>query len=389
MHALNPHTFSSLPIMAATSRRTFVKTLSAGLGAAALPGVAFAGAAPAILPARLRRTLPADTLGFALVGLGNYATNNLAPAFAHTTHCRLTGIVTGTPAKEAVWMERHGIPAANVYNYETYERMADNPDIDVVYVVLPNSMHAEYTIRAANAGKHVLCEKPMAISTMECAEMIAACEANERKLAIGYRLHFHPVHQAAIQWGQGAAMGPVKVVDASFGFRIGNPNQWRLKHALSGGGALQDVGVYAIQAARYTTGEEPVSITAQEIKTDPVKFREVDETIFWQMKFPSGAFANCSTSYATNFNRLYAGAERGWLTIDSAYGYGGQNARTSAGPIENPPSNMFAAQMDDFAQCVMEDRQSRVSGEEGLRDVRVIEAIYASIDAGGGEVALL
>ena len=357
-------------------RRRFLHQLSGGLGAAILTG-----SAPNLLIRNATAQTRRNSLGFALMGLGSYATR-LATHFSETKHCHLAGIVTGTPAKEKTWAEQYNIPDSNIYNYDNFDQIANNPDIDIVYVVLPNAMHAEFVIRAAEAGKHVVCEKPMAISTQECAEMIAACNKNDRKLSIGYRNHFHPVHQEVMRIGQNRVYGDIKVVQAGFGFRIGNPNQWRLQKALSGGGALQDVGVYAIQAARYVTGEEPISITAQEIKTDPVKFREVDETILWQMRFPSGAMASCSTSYSSGFNRLYAAMERGWLSIDSAYGYGGQVGRTNEGEIANPPSNMWAAQMDDFSLCVQEDRESKISGMEGLRDVRVIEAIYESIHTG-------
>ncbi len=336
---------------------------------------------PALFTPSLSTRTSRASLGFALVGLGNYATR-MATHFEHAEHCHLAGIVTGTPDKEKTWAEKYNIPDANIYNYDNFDQIANNPDIDVVYVVLPNAMHAEFVIRAANAGKHVMCEKPMAVSTAECAEMIAACENANRKLSIGYRCQFHPVHREIMRIGQERVYGPIKVIQAGFGFRIGNPNQWRLKKALSGGGALQDVGVYAIQATRYATGEEPVSITAQEIKTDPVKFREVDETILWQMKFPSGAIASCSTSYTSGFNRFFASMQGGTMSIDSAYGYSGQAGRTHEGPIEAPPSNMFAAQLDDFSLCIQEDRNSIVSGEEGLRDVRIMEAIYASIASG-------
>ena len=358
-------------------RRRFIKQISNSLGVAAV-----AGSAPSIFVRSAMAQTRRNSLGFAFVGLGNYATR-LASNLEAARHCHIAGVVTGTPEKEKTWAEQYNIPDKNIYNYENFDSIADNPDIDIVYVVLPNAMHMEYVIRAANAGKHVICEKPMAISTAECAKMIAACQQNKRKLGIGYRCQYHPVHQEIIRIGQSKEMGAIKVIHAGFGFRIGDPTQWRLRKALSGGGALQDVGVYAIQAARYATGEEPVSITAQEIKTDPVKFSEVDETILWQMKFPSGAIASCSTSYTSNFNRFYAAMEGGWMTIDNAYGYGGQDGKSSKGPIANPESNMWAAQMDDFSLCVQEDRPSKVSGEEGLRDVRIMEAIYESIATDG------
>jgi len=362
------------------SRRSFLHRLSLGLGTAA-----FAAPGLSALAATCRHqgmTNDEEKLGYALVGLGNYATHQLAPALQETRLCRLAGIVTGTPAKADAWSEQYDIPRRNIYDYATFDAIADNPDIDVVYVVLPNAMHAEYTIRAAQAGKHVICEKPMAVSVEECEAMIAACEAANRKLSIGYRLHFEPHNQEAMRLGQEQVFGAVKVMQTTFGFRIGNPNQWRLDKALAGGGPLMDVGIYAIQAARYVTGEEPVAVTAQTFTTDPVTFDEVEETLFWQLEFPSGAVANSSTSYAASLQRLYAAAEDGWFELRPAYVYGGIAGRTHQGAMDFPEVNQQAVQMDAFADCILNDRASRVPGEEGLRDMKVIEAIYRAAETG-------
>jgi predicted dehydrogenase len=220
-------------------------------------------------------------------------------------------------------MQKYDIPEENVYDYATYDQIADNDAIDIVYVVLPNSLHAEYSIRAAEAGKHVICEKPMATSVEDCRAMIDACERNNRKLSIGYRLHFEPHHQRVMELGQEEVYGPVEIIQAGFGFRLGQPPypphiEWRLDQELAGGGALMDVGVYAIQAARYVTGEEPVAATAQQYTTRPDVFSEVDETIFFQLEFPGGARMDGSTSYNGNFNRLYATAEQGWFEVERA-----------------------------------------------------------------------
>lgn len=360
------------------SRRDFLRQLSGGLGAAALAGtpIARARARPKPLPQE-------DRVGFALVGLGNLSTGQLAPALQETTRCRLAGIVTGTPAKARVWQERFAIPDENVYDYETYDRMADNDDIDVVYVVLPNALHAEYTIRAAEAGKHVLCEKPMAVSTTECRQMIDACRSADRKLAIGYRLHFEPYNQELMRLGREEEFGPVKMVEASFGFPIGDPNQWRLDRELAGGGPLMDVGIYAVNAARYVTGEEPESVTAQTVTTDPEKFDEVEETLFWQLRFPGGAVATSSTSYNASVNRLYMSGRGGWAELEPAYSYGGLSGRTSRETLDFPDVNQFAAEMDAFARCIRENEESRVPGEEGLRDVQIMEAIFEAMTASG------
>ena len=364
------------PPRAVSTRRDFLKAASLGLGATLV--------SPAVSRAAFWHRAPADDdkLGVALVGLGNYATNQLAPALGHTQQCRLAGIVTGTPAKADIWSQQYKIPRTHIYNYQTFDRIADNEDIDIVYVVLPNAMHAEYTIRAAEAGKHVICEKPMAISSQECEAMIAACEKAGVKLAIGYRLHFEPHNREAMRLGQEHVFGAVKVIEASFGFRLRNPNQWRLDKELAGGGALVDVGIYAIQAARYVTGEEPLSVTAQAVKTDPVMFKEVDETIFWQFEFPSGAVTNSTTSYASYVERLYATCEQGWFELGPAYSYSGIQGRTSKGAMDFPQVVQQAGHMDDFADCIRTNRASAVSGPEGLRDVKIIEAIYEAVETG-------
>lgn len=358
-----------------STRRSFLKTTALGAAALSVPSkTLWTGS-----PTRRRQD---DRLGYALVGLGNYATYQLAPALQETSNCYLAGIVTGTPEKAERWKEQYGIPDSNIYNYENYDEIANNPDIDIVYVVLPNSMHAEYTIRAARAGKHVMTEKPMAVSAAECEAMIAACEEANVKLGVGYRLHHEPFNREVMRIGQDKVFGDIKFLETGFGFRIGNPDQWRLKHELAGGGAMMDVGIYAIQAARYTTGEEPISVTAQEIKTDPVKFATVDETMFWQMEFPSGAISSHTTSYASRVERLFASAERGWVELSPAYSYGGLSGKTHEGPLNFPQVREQALHMDHFADCVATGRPHITTGEMGLQDMKIIEAIYQAAATG-------
>lgn len=322
-------------------------------------------------------------INFALAGLGSLSTNQIAPALQKTQHARLTGIITGTPEKAARWQEQYGIPDSNVYSYDQMARLADNPDIDAVYVVTPNGLHAEHTIAAARAGKHVFCEKPMANTVAESEAMIAACREAGVKLAIAYRCQFEPHHLECIRLAREGEFGALRAIQAGFGFRIGDPRQWRLSADLAGGGALMDVGVYALQAARYLTGEEPELVSAVETKTDPEKFAEVDETISWQMRFPSGVIANCNTSYNVNgINHYRAYAERGWFGMDPAFNYGGLRAATSRGEFSFDEVDQFAAEMDDFARCILEGRESIVSGAEGLRDMKVLAAIYESVRTG-------
>jgi predicted dehydrogenase len=357
------------------TRRQFIRKASTGVGAAAV--MTRFGKLVGDASAQVR------TLNFALAGLGSLSTNQIAPALAKTQHARLAGVITGTPEKAARWQSEHGFPDGNVYSYDDMDGLAANPDIDVVYVVTPNSLHLEHTVRAARAGKHVLCEKPMANTVSECEQMIAACDDAGVKLAIAYRCQFEPHHVECIRMARENDFGSIRVIQAGFGFRIGNPQQWRLRAALAGGGALMDVGVYALQSCRYLTGEEPIRVSALETKTDPVKFAEVDESITWQMTFPSGVIADCSTTYNVNgINRFQALAERGWFGLEPAYDYGGIRGESSRGPIAFESIDQFAAEIDDFAQCILEDRESKVAGSEGLKDLRVIEAIYESIRSG-------
>lgn len=323
-------------------------------------------------------------LGVALCGLGSLSTDQIAPALQKTELCKLTGIITGSPEKAKRWQAKYGIAAKSVYDYQSMERMADNPDIDIVYVVTPNALHAEHTIKSARAGKHVFCEKPMEISVERCQQMIDACKSAGRKLGIAYRCQFEPHHLELMRLAREREFGDVKVIEATFGFAASDPNVWRLKRSLSGGGALMDVGIYALQAARYISGEEPVSVSAIEVKTDPVMFREVDESIVWQMQFPSGKLASCSTTYNANgMNRIRVDAQKGWFELDPAFNYDGIRGRRSDGkPIEFKPTDHFAVELDTFARSILNDQPFRASGEEGLRDVKLMMSIYEAARTG-------
>jgi len=333
---------------------------------------------------RLPSHRPQRRLGFALVGLGNLSTNQLAPAFQRTRYCRLAGIVTGTPAKAVRWKARYGIPDDCVYDYDTMGRMEHNADIDVAYIVTPNGLHARDTIAAARAGKHVLCEKPMEISPERCEAMIAECERAGRQLAIGYRCQFEPHHRECIRLAREEAFGPLRLIDAGFGFRIGDPSQWRLDRSLAGGGPLMDVGIYALQSARMLTGEEPTQVTAVETKTDPVKFHSVEETLAFQLTFPSGVAAGCLTSYnATGMNAFRAFGTTGAFGLDEAYGYSPPRGwRSDDAALRFDPVDQFATEMDAFARCILDGRPTSVPGEEGLRDVRIMMATYQAARTG-------
>lgn len=362
------------------SRRSFLADFSLGIGAFAvspvLPGIWENPEAYKSIPDEKK-------LGVALVGLGNYSTNQLAPALQETRLCKLTGIVTGTPEKEDRWARKYDIPEKNIYNYDTYDRIADNPDIDIIYVVLPNGLHAEYTIRAAEAGKHVISEKPMATSVEDAEAMVRACKGAGRKLSIGYRLHFEPHNREMMRLGQKEIFGPIQNLKAGFGFPFGNnPDAWRLDKELAGGGPLMDVGIYAVQGSIYTLGEVPEAVTARTQLTNPRLFDEVEETIYWEMEFPSGLTADCESSYSKGYNYLDARAEEGYFRLEPAYGYSGIQGETSKGPMNFKQVNQQALQMDAFADCIFNDRKSRVPGEMGVRDMKILLAIYEAAETG-------
>ncbi|MDQ3279570.1 MAG: Gfo/Idh/MocA family oxidoreductase [Bacteroidota bacterium] len=320
-------------------------------------------------------------LGIALVGLGTYSREELAPALQQTEHCYLAGIVSGSPEKISSWQKKYSLPASACYTYETFAQIRENPDIDIVYVVLPNALHAEWVIRAAQAGKHVICEKPMATTVEECDRMIAACKEAGKQLSIGYRLHFEPHKQAVMKLGEKQDFGPIRLIEADHG--LSETKGWRLDKTLAGGGPLMDVGIYCVQAVRYVTGSEPLAITAQEgFKHDPEKFSTVEESLSWQMEMPGGIVAKCTASYSQKTNRLRIEAEKGWIELSPAYSYRDIKARNEAGEIELPEVNQQAAQMDNFALSIKEGRPTPVPGEEGRQDMKILQAIYKAMETG-------
>jgi len=321
-------------------------------------------------------------LGVALVGLGSYASGELAPALQQTEHCYLAAIVTGTPSKAAAWKEKYNIPEKNIYNYENYDSIKDNPDIDIVYVVLPNNMHAEYTIRAAQAGKHVTSEKPMAITVEDCDKMIAACKKAGKMLSIGYRLHFDPYNLEMAILGTKKAFGKINKLSAGFGFNA-QKGIWRLDKKMAGGGPLMDLGIYCLQGVCYTTGMEPIAVTAQSAPiSDKEKFIDIEETLTFQMEMPNGLIAECNTSYTDGMNYLKADAEDGFFELQPAFNYSGLKGKTTNGVIEYAPMSQQAKQMDEFALAIKNNRPTIVPGEMGRRDVKIITAIYEAMHSG-------
>ncbi|MGI8637646.1 MAG: Gfo/Idh/MocA family protein [Segetibacter sp.] len=362
-------------LLASPSRRDVIKTL-----AAASAGLLFS---PNALLAATRQKK--DRLGVALVGLGYYSPDLLAPALQQTKNCYLAGIVTGTPSKAEAWKKKYNLADKNIYNYQTFDQIANNPDIDVVYVVLPPSMHKEYVIRAANAGKHVWCEKPMAISVAECKAMIDACKKNKRTLAIGYRLHHEPNTQEYTNIVNRKLLGKIKKVSCGAGYVENRTDHWKQNKAM-GGGVLYDMGVYAIQGARLGTGMEPVGVmSAKTSTTRPQIYKNgLDETTIATLAFPTGIMADIKTSFGENINYLNVDCEKGELKVSPYQAYSGVIADSPLGQINNPYQVPWqqAKQMDDDAMSIMQGKSMLVPGEEGLRDIKIVEAIYKSAATG-------
>ena len=362
------------------SRRKFIHTSTAMLAAGSI----------VTHPLSMASAGTPKKMGIALVGLGYYSSYILAPALQHTQHCYLAGIVTGTPSKETLWAEKYQIKPGNIYNYDNFDSIVNNDEIDIVYVVLPNSMHKEYTIRAARAGKHVICEKPMALNVKECEEMIRECDNNNVKLSIGYRLHFEPYNQHIMQLGKARPYGDIKLIQAAAGFRAKTRTGkeldfWKLKKAM-GGGPMMDIGVYAIQAARYATQMEPVSVTAQTANTRPQMYREIPETTLAQLNFSGGTVANISGSASAFVSNLNITAVKGNYQLSPFWTYSDIKGKSPQGEFNFPNVDQQVAQMDDMARSYRDNLTLRVPGEEGLRDMRVMDAIQKSIELGSKKV---
>ncbi|WP_336516477.1 Gfo/Idh/MocA family oxidoreductase [Pollutibacter soli] len=324
-------------------------------------------------------------LRVAIMGLGSYGTR-VAEAMTACKSAKLVGVISGTPSKITAWQTKYGIPEKNCYNYENFDNIKSNPDIDAVYVITPNGLHKDQVIRVAKAGKHAICEKPMAINAAEGREMVAACKKANVKLLVGYRMHFEPNTLEIIRQRAAGEFGKVYFFQGLSGFRIGDPTQWRLNRKLAGGGAMMDIGVYSINGSRYMIGEEPIWITAQETKTDPVKFKEgVDETIEFQMGFPSGAVASCLSTYSINYlDKFFLVGDKGFAEMQPSTGYGPIKAKTNKGDLSYPHVTHQTVQMDEMSAIILQNKQPivPVDGEEGLRDLVIIDAIFEAAKTG-------
>jgi predicted dehydrogenase len=361
------------------SRRSFLQKAGIGAGAAAV-----AAALPSFTQLPTAAAYTGKKLNIALCGLGRYA-SYIAVGLETSQYCKLAGIITGTPAKAEDWKKKYSIPQKNIYNYQNFDEIVTNKDIDLIYVVLPNSMHKEYTIRAAKAGKHVIVEKPMAITAGDCQEMIDACKKAGVQLAVGYRLHYEPYNMEMKRLGQEKVFGQVRLVESSLGYKSLDPTQWRHKKALAGGGPLMNLGVYCVQSGRYVTGEEPVSVTAQfGPVTNKELFSEVEESITWQLVFPSGAVCTSASNYNCGVDRLFASADEGTFELSPGISYGPFKGKTSKGELNFPEINQQQTQCDEIAKLLLENKllPAHITGEEGMKDVRILQAIYEAAGTG-------
>lgn len=324
-------------------------------------------------------------LRVAIMGLGSYGTR-VADAMQSSTKAKLVGVISGTPAKITAWQSKYNIPAKNCYNYENFDNLKDNPDIDAVYVITPNALHHDQVIRVAKAGKHAICEKPMGLNAKEGQEMVDACKKANVHLLVGYRMHFEANTLEIVRMRKDGELGKIMFFQGLSGFRIGDPSQWRLNKQLAGGGAMMDIGIYSINGSRYMVGEDPIWVTAQETKTDKVKFKEgVDETIQFQMGFPSGAVASCLSTYSmNNLDRFFLNGDKGFAELQPATGYGPIKGRTNKGELALPHVTHQTVQMDQMAGIILENKQPiiPVNGEEGVKDLKIIDAIYEACKTG-------
>lgn len=332
-------------------------------------------------------------LGFAIVGLGQLTLEEIMPAFAQCQWARPVALVSGSRDKALPVARAHGIGEDRVLGYDEFERLRDMPEVDVVYIVLPNHLHAEYTLKAFAAGKHVLCEKPMAVTPEECHRMMDAARAADRQLMIAYRLHFEPFSQRLTALCRDKTLGAVKTLMAS-NCQVTTAPDIRLQ-ADKGGGPISDTGIYCINAARMVTGEEPAEVVAfAHQPADNPDFAEVPESVAFLLRYPSGVVAHCETSFgAAESRHLRVHCAEGFIDLEAAFSYRGQQmflrrGSPSTGPASTEellirPANHFAAEMDAFCEAIHSGQPVPTDGRMGLADVRIIRALQRSIEQGG------
>ena len=367
-----------------STRRDFIKLTTKALTLGISSNLALTSS---LLAAQSQNT---KKIGVALVGLGNYSERLLAPALEACEFCELKGIVTGSPSKIKKWQTKYAIADANVYSYKNMHEIANNPDIDVVYVVVPTALHLKYAEIGANAGKHVWCEKPMAMTVAQCEKMIATCQKNKVQLTVGYRMQHDPNTRRFRDYALKQKFGSVKSIYARAGY-AGNgapPTNWRMKKEM-GGGAMYDMGVYPLNGARFLSNMEPIAIIATHDKSHPQIFKEVDETTNFTLEFANDVKADCATSVVRSYNKIRVDNEKGWYELDPMSQYSGVTGRDSE-------SNVFPAikvmqqsiQMDNDALSILGNGPLLVAGEEGMKDIRIVQAAFASAAQNGKRIVL-
>ena len=324
-------------------------------------------------------------IGYAVVGLGRIAERAVLPAFQHSRSAKLVALVSGDEKKAARLAAKFG--ASDYYSYEDFPLCLSHPQVDAVFIATSNGTHAEFSERAAAAGKHVLCEKPMANSVEDCQRMIEACRANQVRLMIAYRKYFEPGSLALKKLVAGGKLGRLKVIHSAFTIYLPPGKKvtpWHLDKKMAGGGSLVDVGVYCVNTIRWLTGKEPVEAMAHAWTVDPQRFSDVEENITFRLNFPDGLVAQASSSYgAAQASFLHVHGEKGWAALDPAYAY--DEERRLFGKIGGKwfekkfkIMDEFALELDAFADSIRRKRDPEPDGYEGLRDVVVMQAIYRS-----------
>lgn len=332
------------------------------------------------------------SVGFAIIGLGDYALKQIMPRFRQSERCHIAALVSGNAAKLKEVGAAYGIPASAQYTYDRFAEIAKNPAVEAVYVILPSGLHAEWTERAFAAGKHVMCEKPMALSSAECERMIAASERANRKLMVGYRCHFEPYNRAAMDLMGEKAVGDLRLIRTEHSYRLGAATpatNWRVNRALGGRGPMEDYGLYGLQAALYLSGEMPLRVSATSFRPqgDP-RFSEFLAHVAAQLHFPSGAAAQIVSSYdSAGLNMVEARGTTAALLMRPATGYGGNtleldNGRSTRKLEPGDSEVQFARMLDHLAAAIRDDTPIITPGEMGLRDLRLMEAIYAAAETG-------
>ncbi|MBZ9751268.1 Gfo/Idh/MocA family oxidoreductase [Deinococcus sp. HMF7604] len=333
-------------------------------------------------------TPQAQRVGFALVGIGKLTAEELIPAARISEEAYIAALVTSEEDKGEAFARAFNLTERDVYSYEEFDRLAERDDVEAVYIVLPNSLHREYAVRAAQMGKHVLCEKPLSVNVEDAQAIVDACQEAGVKLMTAYRCQYTPEHWAAREAVQGGALGKVKLLDSIHVQVEDDPEAWRLKRDLAGGGPVPDVGIYCLNTLRFVLGQEPQWVFAAQHQPggDP-RFREVEESVSFMLGFPGGVIANALTSYgAYKTTTLRVLGEDGGLLMDPAFPYEGLKVQISDKAGKREPSfpdyNQFGLEFDHFARCIRQDQTPWTPGEEGVQDHVIMAAIYESARTG-------